>query len=1102
MRDSLHVAARLQLLALGLLLFTATVGMGQRPQVVVQTGHAEFVRSVAFSPDGTLLASCGNDHKIKIWDVASGQELRTLNGHEGYVLAVSFSPDGLMLASLGYEDNAIKLWNVETGDLQRTITNDHAQFDSVSFSPDGKTLASGNGTNSNGTGTPGIDFGDVANGKLVKTLNTSGGSISALAFAADGKLLVSGNLDGLVQLWDPLSGKAVREFKGHTDEVHAVAVSRDGRFLASASNDSTARIWDAASGSELRVLKHPNIVTSVAFSPEGKQLASGCWDYSVKIWDVGSGTNERTLTGHRETVWSVAFAPNGKTIASGSGDRSVRLWEAATGQVRQVLRGHVSQISSLILADKGRTLASHDYFDAVKIWDLSSGKDLRRLPHDEDQSGGLLALGADRKIVVDADQHGLITLYDSESVKPLRTLKGHWLSINAVAFTPDGQTLASTGSDGTVKLWDLAAGRELQSIVLPKGDGYNGLALAFSADGKYLACGSNATDVKVWEVSTGKELYTKKIADNGFIRAVAFAPDGNLLVTNTGTARLTILNGINGAELRTIGEKLAGPFTLSADRKGVWVANADGTITLLNLADGARLRTLKGHSAAATSLVLSQDGKLLISGSTDSTIKLWDTDSNSELATLLTLDEKDWLVITPDGLFDGSPAAFGQILWRFSAAIHDVAPVEVFFGDFFYPNLLMDIVSGKRPRAIRDIAQKDRRQPQVNLTVTPGSDGAANLAVQIKIDNAAAGAQDVRLFRNGSLVHVWHGDVLQGKTGITLAGQVPVVAGDNQLTAYAFNRDNVKSSDATLVVKGAETLRRNGIAYVLAVGVNTYANHDFDLKYAVADAQDFSEEWRLQQTKLQTYARTEITSLKDTEATKASILKSLAGIKSQVKPEDAVVIYFAGHGTAQQNRFYLIPHDLGYEGGRDAIEEAGLKTILAHSISDLELETALEGVDAGQILMVIDACNSGQALESEEKRRGPMNSKGLAQLAYEKGMYILTAAQSYQAAQEASKFGHGFLTFALVEEGVKEGKADAEPKDGKVIVREWFDYATRRVPQLQMELMTEAQEKRGVTVVFVKGEEKVADPAERNVQRPRVFYRRELEAQPLVVSKP
>src|SRR6185295_2718482 len=128
-----------------------------------------------------------------------------------------------------------------------------------------------------------------------------------------------------------------------------------------------------------------------------------------------------------------------------------------------------------------------------------------------------------------------------------------------------------------------------------------------------------------------------------------------------------------------------------------------------------------------------------------------------------------------------------------------------------------------------------------------------------------------------------------------------------------------------------------------------------------------------------------------------------------------------------------------------------------HSISDRELEQAFEHIDASDLLMVIDACNSGQALESEEKRRGPMNSKGLAQLAYEKGMYILAAAQGYQAALEAAQLGHGYLTYALVEEGLKTPLADTAPKDGQIVLREWLDYSTQRVPIMQANVMDESR---------------------------------------------
>ena len=217
------------------------------------------------------------------------------------------------------------------------------------------------------------------------------------------------------------------------------------------------------------------------------------------------------------------------------------------------------------------------------------------------------------------------------------------------------------------------------------------------------------------------------------------------------------------------------------------------------------------------------------------------------------------------------------------------------------------------------------------------------------------------------------------------------------------------------------------------------------------------------------------------------------------QPEDAVVIFFAGHGVADRGSFYLLPHDLGYIGSRRRLDQAGFLSILAHGVSDRELELAFESVAASQILFVIDACNSGQALEAEEKRRGPMNSKGLAQLAYEKGIYVLAAAQSYQAALEADELGHGLLTYALIEEGLKKVAADLAPKDGLVFLREWFDYATTRVPQLQMEKMKQGRNI-GKDVAFVEGEEQ-RDLLKRNLQRPRAFYRRDIPV-PLIAISP
>jgi uncharacterized caspase-like protein len=594
--------------------------------------------------------------------------------------------------------------------------------------------------------------------------------------------------------------------------------------------------------------------------------------------------------------------------------------------------------------------------------------------------------------------------------------------------------------------------------------------------------------IKLWDTATGRELRSLG-GHTGNVNLAIFSPDGRFLVTS------------------------------SSERFG---SPSDNMVKTWEVATGREMYTLM-HPSGVDSMSFSPDGRILATACGDNSVRFWDFQTGKLLATLVSLpNSPDWLVVTPDGLFDSSSTAYQSILWRFNKNTFDVGAAELFFNEFFHPGLLTDVLTGKGPKAARSIADLDRRQPAVKLTLGQDSLGepnsTRNIRVSVEVTEAlpdkqqgtGSGAHDIRLFRNGSLVKAWRGDVLQGKGGNTvLEATIPIVAGENRLTAYAFNRDNIKSADATLTVTGADSLERAGTAYIVAIGVNQYSNSQYNLKYAVADAQTFGQQLQQEQTRLGRFANVEVISLLDREATKANILHALARLAGQetgslpanapaalrklkpAEPEDTVIIYFAGHGTAYQNQFYLIPHDLGYSGSRTELDEAGLETILARSISDRELEQAFEKVDVGQLLLVIDACNSGQALEAEEKRRGPMNSKGLAQLAYEKGMYILTAAQSYQAALEVEQLGHGYLTYALVEEGLKQGAADVAPKDGVVLAREWFDYATKRVPQMQEKKMKEERELKQV-IVFVEG----------SVQHPHVFYRREPETQPFIIAKP
>lgn len=1066
---------------LALLAVLSVSAFSQRPQLYVQTGHSSFVNAMAFSADGSLIASGSSDNTIKLWEATSGQELGALKGHTSVVTSVAFSPDGKLAASAS-SDSSIRLWDVNTGKQLKSF--EHLSAQSIAFSPDGRTLISG--------GFGPIKIWEIASGRELSSIIVSSITLNSIALSPDGTLLAVGDWakPTTVKLYDVRTGRLIHYLAGHSDEVFCVVFDPAGTTIASASKDNSIKLWDVVSGKELRTLQgHVGPVYSIAFSADGKMLASGSGDQTVKIWDTSSGQVMKTIR-QELAVSEIAFSPIGSTLASGAGN-TIRFWEARSGEELLKLKGYGHSLLETAFNSDGSVLVGAGA-DTIKVWDFASSSGLRTIANPPGRYLSYFSISPDGKLLAKGGDSASVHLWDLNSGKKLGTLNGHRDSVIQVDFSPDGRILATASFDKTIKLWDVTSRQELRTLH----SAFLVDRVVFSPDGKLLVTNGPDYSLIIWEVATGQQSKTLSGHTN-LISGIVFSPDGKTLASGGWDQTIKFWDVDSGKQMRSVNGHARYITQISFHPKGQLLASssADGAIKLWEAGTGREVRTIQTNGSVG-SVTFSPDGLVLAAGKDDGAITLWDVARGSELCSLIALEESNWAVVTPDGLFDGSPKSWSQLFWRFSPSLRDTAPAEAFFNEFYFPGLLNEILAGNRPKAPSEISQKDRRQPRI--TINAGNVSEGNLALQIQVTQALAGARDVRLFRNGSLVRVWRGDVLKGQASVTLETTIRIVAGENRLTAYAFNRDDIKSGDATLTIFGNESLRRKGSAYVLSIGVNKYANSEYDLRYALADAQDFSNELKRQQTKLNNFDRIEMVSLSDHEATKANILKSLTELAGKLQPEDALVIFFAGHGTAQQKRFYLIPHDLGYQGPRTSLTDRGLEAILAHSISDEELERAFEGIDAGQILLVIDACNSGQALESEEQRRGPMNSKGLAQLAYEKGMYILTASQSYQAAIETARLGHGYLTYSLVEEGLRSGAADRAPADGQVLLREWLNFATERVPQIHRESVALKQQGRQL----VHKETAAQETKISALQQPRVFYRREPEPHPLVVARP
>ena len=560
--------------------------------LLIGKGHTAWVQSLAYSPDGGLIASGSHDHTIRLWDADTGQCVKTLRKHTHGIHAIAFSPDGKTLAS-GSDDHTIRLWTVGTWDCRHWLQGHTDRVVFVAFSPDGHTLVSGStdqtirmwdaatghclhiwptymrwalavslspdgqtiATTSEGTA---VNLWCLATGELKGTLDNHTSQVWAVAFSPDGHQLATGSEEGVVKIWDTTSQECLYTYQEHTQRVWLIAFSSDGQWLMSLSEDQTLKLWEAQSGHCLKTFDgYSNWVLAIAFSPDGQRLASGTEDQHLRVWDVATGDCLSTLKGHTRLISSVAFAPADTSsaasgddtpyaLASGSDDQTIRIWDYQSSEHLWTLRGHSSWVQAVSFSVDRHLLASGSRDHTVRIWDWRTGE-------------------------------------------CLHILQGHAHRVKAVAFSPQGNLLASSSEDHTIKLWDTITGQCIQTLA---GHMDSVASIAFSPEGRLLASGSADHTIKLWTVKTGQCLHTLT-GHTHRIRSVGFSSDGQ-----------TVASGGDDQSVR------------------IW-----DTV-------GTHRKTLVGHTRTIWSLTFSPQDFLLASGSEDETIRLWDVQTGDCLRTL------------------------------------------------------------------------------------------------------------------------------------------------------------------------------------------------------------------------------------------------------------------------------------------------------------------------------------------------------------------------------------------------------------------------------------------------------------------------------------
>jgi WD40 repeat protein len=957
-------------------------GQDFHPQLAEQSGHSSLVDALVITKDSRWLISAGHDFSIRLWDLQSGHEVRVLGRHNREVLVLAPCPHDDCVIS-GGTDHILKLWALPSGKLLQTFTGHVGVITGAVFMADGKQVISVGGDPpylKGGMSDSAIRVWDVKSGRELYRLTGHNGSISSIDLDQHRNLLATGSFDGTIRIWDLVRREQHIVIKGFTTGT-IVRFSPDGHRLISAS-DRNIRVWDVSTGMLLKELATDSVLSIIAFAPDGKWLAYAS-NTTIKFLDLNTGLTLGYLRSESKVIRALAMSPNGHSAFVGYQNGLITQWDISTQKQLRELGGHISAIDAVAVSPNGRWIASAHRDSTIRLWDRESGQLEYILPSESAHIRALEFSFDNRSVAASGEEDPWQAARQSSVGRPVeiwelatgkrvaRFIHEGTQVVEFLKFSPDGRWLASgaplkTGISATVKLWNLT-NRNLTVTLAPANK-----VVAFSPDGESVATGNTDGALTYWESRTGRML--TRFPDIGW--AYAISSDQQWLATMgwgnefkvfefatvNGTARQHVYLGVfvwgtPHPRYRTFKghQALITDVIFSPDNRIVASASLDGQIKLWNLNSGREMYTLSGSNSNVESLAFSADGRWLISGSWDGKVRVWDVITGHEFISLIGMrDSTDWLAVAPDGLFDGTAKAMQQIAWR--GENDAIFPLDSFYTDFYYPGLLTEVLGRKNPTAQLDIAVM-LQIPSLRLML---SDQTAHVEIRgrntvLCFKEPPGVAMQVPAISDLDMP-IEHGDFRIQPKDATCKYQKIVSAG----SAKSLKKlETLRSIAFTTPWDGHISDTRRSTLHVLSIGVGQYSKlSGFDpLPYALSSAKAIEELFTRRHAN-SSYANVRVwPGLYDQDATTTRIRETLNEIAKEVSEQDVILLYLAGHGSLSSGR------EMFYFGSYDAREPEIRET----AISTALLAEVLRKMQARRIVLIIDACESGGTVEALSK---------------------------------------------------------------------------------------------------------------------------------------